>query len=162
MYLFLLRKGLPFTLTFVVGTALGGLSWLFGGAGKKAGTVVVTRTYDFKRGCDSSRRRHKLVAETKPLVILDVPAARWPRGVMMPGVKSSSVRVNVTFGADGKVAEVVPVEGWLQNARVQTGVATPVWYAVESAARQIRFTPEMFNSVPVSVTDTVDIYFLND
>ena len=70
----LLKKALPFALTFVVGTALGGLSWLFGGSEKKPETTLVTRTYDYGSRC--RMRSHQLVAESKPLVILFKPAAR--------------------------------------------------------------------------------------
>ena len=94
----LLRKALPFALTFVVGSALGGLTWLTGGAGKKAEAARVARTYDFPSRCGSARR-YKLVAESKPLVILFKPDARYPSAA---GTKS--VRVRATFGADGKPA----------------------------------------------------------
>jgi hypothetical protein len=158
----LLRKALPFALTFVVGTALGGLTWLSGGAGKKAETALYTRTYDFHGGC--SKRRHRLVAETKPLEIHFKPDARWPRGIMMarPGGRPDSARVRVTFGADGRVAEVSPADAWLAGEPARRSVLAGVWYAVEGTARQIRFTPETVDSVPVTVTKDVEIRFLTD
>ncbi|HEY0172146.1 MAG TPA: hypothetical protein VGB98_14070 [Pyrinomonadaceae bacterium] len=154
MYLFLLKKALPFTLTFAVGTALGGLTWLFGGSGKKAETVVVTRTYEFGSRCRV--RRHKLVAESKPLLILFKPDARYP---LAP---EGRVRVNVTFGADGEVKAVKPLASRLRGRDEDLVRVKAMWDAVEGAARQIRFTPETVDGVPVSVERDVEIRFLAD
>lgn len=153
MYLFLLKKALPFTLTLVVGTALGGLTWLFGGPGKKAETAVVTRTYDFKDRC-GARRRHKLVAESKPLLILFKPDARYP---LAP---EGRVLVNVTFGADGEVKAVKPRASWSRGRDQDLVRVKAMWDAVENAARQILFTPETVDGVPVSVERDVEIRFL--
>ena len=162
MYLFLLKKALPFTLTFVVGTALGGLTWLFGGSEKKAGTVVVTRTYDYGSRC---RMRYKLVAESKPLVILFKPDARWPysRDGKLDSRSAgmvSPVQVSVTFGADGKVSKVEPVGGWVRGEC--RGTMPGIWDAIEKTARQIQFEPETVNSVPVTVTRDVEIRFISE
>ncbi|MET0625544.1 MAG: hypothetical protein ABW250_21595 [Pyrinomonadaceae bacterium] len=154
MYLFLLKKALPFTLTFVVGTALGGLTWLFGGSAKKTETVVVTRTYDYGGRC--RMRGRKLVAETRPLLILFKPDARYP---LAP---EGRVRVNVTFGADGEVKSVRPLASWLHGPDEDLVRVKAMWDAVESAARQIRFTPETVDGVPVSVERDVEIRFLAD
>jgi hypothetical protein len=145
MYLFLLRKALPFTLTFIFGAALSGLVGFFGSSEKQAGSVLGTRTYEFGSRC---RMRRKLVAETKPLVILFKPAARYPSGAGM-----KSVRVNVTFGSDGKVSRVEPLQPSLPAAMSE---------AVERAARGIEFTPETLNSVPVSVEKEIEIYLFGD
>ena len=141
MYLFLLKKALPFTLTFVFGALLSGLTGLFGSAEKKAESVLSTRTYEYGRSC---RTRRQLVAESKPLTILFKPDARYPSGA---GTKS--VRVNVTFGSDGKVSRVEHLQPSLPSAMLE---------AVERAARGIEFTPEKINSVPVSVEKEVEIY----
>jgi hypothetical protein len=140
----LLKKALPFALTFVVGTALGGLTWLFGGSEKKTETIVVTRTYEFGSRC---RMRHKLVAESKPLEILSVPDVRYPSYAF------DSVHVTVTFGADGKVREVEPL---------MPLVSEPLFESVERAARQIQFKPELVNGVPVSVERNVTIRVRRD
>ena len=73
MYSFLLKKALPFTLTFVFGAALGGLVGLFGPS-ERAGSFVGTRTYEYGNRC--RMRRRNLVAETKPLVILYKPKTK--------------------------------------------------------------------------------------
>ncbi|MGB8508063.1 MAG: energy transducer TonB [Pyrinomonadaceae bacterium] len=144
-----LQRGLPFVLTFVIGAAAGGFFKLF--QGRTAAGISVLNSYrfhegDVHRGCARARR---LLAESKPLVILFKPDARYPRAV--EGDKSS-VRVSVTFGADGKVQKVEHLE-LLPDATLQ---------AVERAARQIQFTPQTINSVPVSVTKDVEIHFMPD
>jgi hypothetical protein len=164
MFSLLLNKALPFALTFVVGTALGGVTWLFGGSGKKAETApLVTSTYEFKSRCGSRvRRRHQLVAETRPLAILFKPDARWPRGVEpgMEGTRPAVVRV--TFGADGRVHDVRPLASWFDVRDEELVGVKATWEAVERAARRIRFTPETVDSVPVSVTRDVEIRFFAD
>ena len=152
----LLKKALPFTLTFVVGTMLGGLSWLFGGPEPKAEATLVTSTYEFKGRCGSMRRR-RLVAETKPLVILFKPDAWLPRGSEQAGGGEREASVRVTFGADGRVQDVRPLVS-TPDARGESLVEVKEgWEAAERAARSIRFTPELVDSVPVTVTKDVEI-----
>src|SRR5215213_6825530 len=108
MYLFLLKKALPFALTFIFGAALSGLVGLFGHSGKKIESVSYTRTYEFGSRC--RMRRHNLVAESKPLKILDKPFASLSR--VSPAIGDlNPVTVNVPFGAKGKVEKVEPVGG---------------------------------------------------
>lgn len=154
MYLFLLKKALPFTLTFVFGALLSGLAGLFGCSEKKTEYVLTTRTYEYGRSC--RMRSRKLVADSKPLTILFKPDARYPLAA------DSRVRVNVTFGADGEVKEVRPLVS-LTNERGESLVEVKaMWEAVEKAARQIRFTPEKVNGVPVTVEREVEMRFLAD
>lgn len=162
MFSLLLKKALPFTLTFVVGTALGGVTWLFGGSAKKAETApLVTTTYEFKSRCGSRvRRRHHLVAETRQLVINFKPDARRPLGVRNEGGRSATVRV--TFGADGRVQDVRPLVSRFHGRDDALVESKARWEAVERAARQIEFTPETVDGVPVSVTRDVEIRFLAD
>jgi hypothetical protein len=149
---FLLKKALPFTLTFVFGAALSGLVGLFGSSEKRSEWVVGTPTYEYGRSC--RMRRRNLVAETKPLAILFKPDARYP---LAPGGR---VRVNVTFGADGEVKAVKPLASWLHGRDEDLVRVKAMWDAVENAARQIRFTPETVNGLPVSVEREVEIRFL--
>ncbi len=159
MLALLLKKALPFALTFVVGTALGSLAGLFRSADKKWETTLVTSTYDFHSRCGA--RRYKLVAESKPLVILFKPDARWPRGGDM-GKGLHPAQVLVTFGADGKVQKVRPLASWFHVRDEELDEAKAAWEAVERAARQIKFTPETINSMPVSVEREVEIGFFTD
>jgi len=170
MYSHLLKKALPFTLTLVVGTALGGLFASRGGESPRwASWHGARREFGFgeRRGHDHCRmRRRYLVAETKPLVILFKPDAVLPRGASESAF--SFARVLVTFGADGKVQAVEPfddasINAWRDwPAAGKDAAASAAWEAVERAARQIRFEPETINSMPVSVTKEVEIRFLTD
>jgi len=144
----LLKKALPFALTFVVGTALGGLTWLFGGSEKKTETVVVTRTYDYGSRCRV--RRHTLVAETKPLVILFKPDGwwSWGHGAGQP----TPVRVLVTFGADGTVHSVEQLDHFELPKEITESAKHAAW--------RIQFEPEKINGMPVSVKKEVKINFM--
>lgn len=160
MFSLLLKKALPFTLTFVVGTALGGLTWLFGGSEKRAEATQVTSVYDFKRGC-GARHRRRLVAESKPLVVLFKPDARLPLGAE-PREGALPAVVRVTFGADGKIQDARPVGMSFHGGDASLVEVKALWESAERAARQIRFTPEAVDGVPVTVTRDVEIRFLND
>ncbi|HEX8558326.1 MAG TPA: hypothetical protein VF668_09500 [Pyrinomonadaceae bacterium] len=151
----LLKTALPFTLTFVVGAALGGLSWLFGGSEKNHETTLVTRTYEFKRGCGA--RRHRLVAETRPLAVLFKPDAWLPRGAEAGRAGERVATVSVTFGADGKVLDVKPLYAVSGGRDASLVEVKESWEAVERAARSIRFTPERVDGVPVEITKDVEI-----
>jgi len=168
----LLKRVLPFTLTFVVGATLG---WLFnfhgtGGRLFEATARLERREAPFAYGYGHSCRmyRRELVAETKPLLIFFKPDARWPRGLTQSEEGVSPVRVIVTFGADGKVQQVEPGDNCLITARQDWGFTskdvkeTSVWAAVERAARQIQFEPETINGIPVSVTKDIEIHFMAD
>src|SRR5436309_11558545 len=133
MYSCLLKKLLPFALTFIVGATIGGLFK----------SRVTTRTlternvlmldhggYGYGHSCRMYRR--DLVAETKPLVILFKPDARWPRGLEARKNDLNPTLVRVTFGADSKVHEIKPGGDWPVEITHLTDPA--VWDAVERAA----------------------------
>jgi hypothetical protein len=169
MYSHLLKKALPFTLTLVVGTALGGL--FASGGGESAGWASwrgARREFRFgeRRGRDHCRmRRRYLVAETKPLVILFKPDAVLSH-TFTGALGMSPARVLVTFGSDGNVQAVEPLDDYSVKAWrdwPSAGAdpsAAEAWQAVERAARQIRFEPETINGMPVSVTKEIEIRFL--
>ena len=149
MYSFLLKKALPFTLTFVFGAALGVVGGLFGSSEKKAESVLGTRTYDYGGRCRTRPRR--LVAESKPLTIVRKPHVTYPLD------SAGSVRVSVTFGSDGTVKEVSPLTSSLSEREQSLVRMKALWEAVESAARKIQFTPERVDGVPVTVTREVEM-----
>ena len=165
MYSILLKKALPFTLTFVFGAALGGFGALFGAAEKGAGALSFKREYG-RRACRA--RGQKLVAETKPLVVLFKPDALLPRPLGRADDGPGSARALVTFGADGKVQAVEPLDersvaAWREwPATGKEPAPSTAWAAVERAARQIKFLPETINGMPVSVTKEVEIRFVAD
>jgi hypothetical protein len=159
MYTCLLKRILPFTLTFILGATLGGFVKLFGrGEPGMKRSFVFSREYSSGHGCDY--RRRKLLAESKPLVILFKPDARWPRGLETGKEGVRPMWVSVTFGADGKVHEV---ETDMDSPLASSGIeGDAVRSAIERAARQIQFVPETINGIPVSVTKEVEIRFLSD
>lgn len=174
----LLKRALPFTLALVFGAALGGL---FHARRAQTWTWAPNATRGFGHegpfgdsvGCGNrsyGMRRHNLVAESKQLVILFKPEARLPRefsgtddGALFRFVPRSAL-ARVTFGADGKVQAVEPFyENSLGLNRLPLGPPwQKAWDNVERAARQIQFTPETINSVPVSVTKELEIFFFKD
>lgn len=171
MFSCLLKRVLPFTLTFMLGATLG---WLFNFQGVGAPLAGMTArlessrapfAYGYGHGC--RMRARSLVAETKPLVILFKPDARWPYGVEASRERVDPARVLVTFGADGKVQAVEPLDehsiaAWRDWPAGKGPAAASVWKSVERAARQIQFEPEMINGMPVSVTKEVEIHFLTN
>jgi hypothetical protein len=161
MYLFLLRKALPFTLTFVFGAALSGLVGLFGHSEKRAESWSFTRTYEFGSRC--RMRRHNLVAESKPLYILYKPAAVLT-GVGAWKGDAEPVKLLVTFGADSRVQGVESYQDWCARVyKSQPGVLrTSVWEAAVRAAHQIEFWPETVNGLPITVTQEVEIRLLSE
>src|SRR3712207_4404022 len=108
MYSLLLRKALPFALTFVIGSLVGGLFKAVG----IGGGAWNSRSHFYRHGgrhsCGERARQRYLVAESKPLQITFKPDAIVPAGFGALTWGSYSVTANVTFGADGRVREVVP------------------------------------------------------
>jgi hypothetical protein len=154
----LLKRALPFTLTFIVGATVGGLFNLFGSGETKAVRFMQFQPYLEGHSCRAYRRN--LVAETKPLLIRFKPDARWPHGLEAQKSDLEPVQVYVTFGADGKVSYVTPSGGCFSDSAVAR--LKPVCDAVEWAARRIQFEPEMVNGMPVTVTKEVEIHFMTD
>ncbi len=170
MYSLLLKKAIPFALTFAIGSFAGGVFKFFVPGGV---TTIRARSFhhgygESRSGCDHGRRRY-LVAESKPLVILFKPDARLPRefdGLTKDGLESAPV--SVTFGADGEIQNATLSADWLfartggmSDANTTVEIMA-VSRAVERAARQIQFAPETVNSVPVTVTREVEIRFMGD
>src|ERR1044071_1688359 len=161
MYSLLLKKALPFALTFIIGSLVGGLFNLFFGTGGY--TPAPTRPYFYSYGgrhsCRMRARGRYLVAETKPLNILNVPDASMP--VAPDSLRKGtgvSVMALVTFGADGKVQGVET--GSLMSAcgKNRVGeVSGELLEAVRNAASQIQFEPEMVDGMPVTVTREAEI-----
>jgi hypothetical protein len=173
MHSYLLKKLLPFALTFIVGTFIGGLfkshtgpaTWTWAERSPVGGGLAPG--YGYGRGC--RMRRHDLVAETKPLLILFKPDAIWPKDLnrdlpWWPNIPESYVfpgaKVRVTFGADGRVQRVEPSDE--PHPSLGAKGDKIVWECMARAARNIQFEPEMVNSVPVTVTRDVEIHFIGD
>jgi hypothetical protein len=159
MYSLLLKKAIPFALTFIIGSFIGGLFKFFVPGGQ---TTIRARSYyygrgDSRSGCDHGRGRY-LVAESKSLVITFKPDAVLPPGVK--GEEGGFVPVSVTFGADGTVQKVEVSTYYSSNDAIPP--QRPIRDAAVKAAQQIRFTPETINGLPVTVTREVEIRFMAD
>lgn len=159
MFSCLLKRVLPFTLTFIAGATLG---WVFNFQGAVRQFAVLEREHiplggGYGHSC--RMRARNLVAETRPLVILFKPDAMLPagRGSLRAGT-DERVTALVTFGADGKVQRVEPGSLLSSCGKASEGLPSgSLWEAVERAAKQIQFEPEMINSVPVTVVKEVEI-----
>jgi hypothetical protein len=151
----LLKKALPFALTFVIGATVGGLfksrrtdapKW----AWTENAAPMMSHGGRFGEGHGCRAYRRNLLAESKPLVILFKPDARAPRA--FEGYRNS-VWVRVTFGSDGKVQGVEQLQPSLPGSMLE---------AVERAAQQIQFEPATANSVAITVTKDIEIHFMAD
>jgi hypothetical protein len=141
----LLKRVLPFTLTFIIGAAVGGFFQLFGARGDGWRGRRYAHRYEGRRGCGKKFRRNYFAPESRPPVILFKPDAFYP------GFEShvaTPVPVRVTFGADGKVQRVEPP---LLPPAMQR--------AVERAALNIHFIPATLDGEATTVTEEVPIRF---
>jgi hypothetical protein len=161
MYSLLLRKALPFALTFIIGSLVGGLfKSVVGFDGPSAGHARAFH-YGYGEGhsCRMRFQRRNLVAESKPLNILSKPDATMSVGADSlrrgTGVRVLAV---VTFGADGKVQGVESATLLSTCGKYMGDEATgELLEAVKRAAAQIQFEPETVNSVPVTVVRETEI-----
>ncbi|HVF66394.1 MAG TPA: hypothetical protein VM914_01935 [Pyrinomonadaceae bacterium] len=170
MYSLLLRKALPFALTFILGSLVGGL---FKAVGIGGGPAFNSRSNFYRHGgrhsCGERARQRYLVAESKPLQITFKPDASWPDdfkpdaswpGEYKAGYKFPGAWVRVTFGSDGKVQWVEPSD--IHYPSLGAKGDKVVWERAERAARQIQFEPETVNGLPVTVMREVEIQFMGE
>lgn len=161
MYSLLLRKALPFALTFILGSLVGGLFKAvgFGGGASNARSYFYGYGDGHGHSCRMRYKRRYLVAESKPLAILNVPDAAMSVGANSlrrgTGVRVLAV---VTFGADRNVqgvesANLLSACGKYKGDEVDGDILE----AVKRAAKQIQFEPETADGVPVTVTREVEI-----
>ncbi|MDQ3803697.1 MAG: energy transducer TonB [Acidobacteriota bacterium] len=145
----LLKRVLPFTLTFIVGAAVGGFFQLFGARdagwrGRRYGY-----TDEGRRGCGKKFKRNYFAPKSRPPVILFKPDARLPRAARTAGEGPFTTRVRVTFGEDGVVRRAEAVGTWLPE----------VSEAAARAALNIHFIPATLDGEATTVTEEVPIRF---
>jgi hypothetical protein len=161
MYSLLLRKALPFALTFILGSIIGGLfKSVVDFSGPSAGRArAFYYGYGEGHSCRMRFQRRNLVAESKPLNILSKPDATMSMGAdSLRRGTGVGVMALVTFGADGKVKGVKSACFLSACGKYAEGeVYGDILEAVSNAASQIQFEPETVNSVPVTVTREVEI-----
>jgi Gram-negative bacterial TonB protein C-terminal len=150
---YLLKRALPFTLTFIIGAAVGGFFQLF--ATRDGGHWRSWRgygSYKGRRGCGkkyTGTYARPYAPESRRHIILFKPDARVPAQVERGWHGLKPARVVVTFGEDGKVRDVHSRGTWSRE----------VSEAAERAARHIQFIPATLNGAPTTVTEEVEIRF---
>lgn len=150
MYSLLLRKALPFALTFILGSLVGGLFKSIGFGGPSVGDARAFRySHGGRHSCRMRFQPRNLVAESKPLQILDKPSPWWAWG---DAGSPAPVRVLVKFGADGRVQNVEQLDHFELPREIAETAKKAAW--------RIQFEPETVNGVPVSVTKEVEINFM--
>ena len=143
----LLKRVLPFTLTFILGAAIAG----FAGLLTRGGAGLFKRdhySHGGKRGGCGSAYRHKLLAESKQLSINYRPTAVYTHEARKRAY-TGTVRMRVTFGADGAVKAVETLQGQPYG----------LTQSAERAAWKTGFTPAMENGLPISVTRVIEYDF---
>lgn len=177
MFSYFLKRVLPFTLTFIVGAALGGFAGLF-----KSRNVEEVRwssvTHDLGHGCKGKRERYwrkhstrafgsrartNIVAtqsyprdnamyergsDWQPVNILSSPDPDYTRRARRNGTHGV-VRFNVIFGADGKT-EIEEVVSTAPDGLTEEAM---------EAVRAIEFTPATLRGERVSTHGVVDCIF---
>ena len=146
-----LKRALPFTLTLMLGAALGNFFGLINlSGGRAAATRAESRRERAAYGCSYSR--HKSYVQSTAVVPVSEPNTKYTREAWERGV-TGVVRLRVTFHADGYISNVETVEG-LPYGLTEEAV---------KVAWQKKFIPATENGKPVSVTQEVDyIFSLND
>ena len=138
----LLKRVLPFTLTLVVGAALGSLTSFFGLRLQNRPAASKSYTLGSYRGgasgCRSYKRR-RFADANRPAVVLFQPLPRYTDEARRNKF-TGSIRLQVRLDADGTVSDVRPL-GVLPYGLTE---------AAEEAARGIRFTPATRDGAPVS------------
>ncbi len=140
-----LKRVLPFTLTFILGAAVAGFAGLLRSG--PAGTFKRAQYGHGGGGCGTAYR-YKLLAESKPLTINYRPTAVYTYAARKNGF-TGTVRMRVTFGADGAVKAVETLQGQPYG----------LTQSAERAAWRTGFTPALENGLPISVTRTVEYDF---
>ena len=146
----LLKRVLPFTLTFILGAAVAGIAGLLRPGGDRSYVALERHSYGWGEGrsCRTTVKRHKLLAESKPLAINHRPNAVYTAEARRRA-HTGTVRLRVTFGADGKVKAVETLQGQPYG----------LTQSAERAAWRTNFTPALENGLPISVTRVIEYDF---
>ena len=144
---YVLKKILPFSLTLIIGVLLGSAFGVFNSRATHRARHFRSHGYAFEHG-----RGYGGCKKSSPVVYTYEPNTRYTKEAWEKGV-TGTVRLRVTFGADGEIKDVVPV------LRLPHGLTEEA----EKVARRAKFIPARENGTPVTVTKEVDYVFsLND
>ena len=142
-----LKRVLPFSLTLIVGVLLGSAFGLFAPRSTRQARFVYTHGSRADHG-----HRYGSCRKSSPVVHTYEPNTRYTREAWEKRV-TGTVRLRVTFGADGEIKDVVTVLGLPYGLTEEA--AKVAWRA--------KFIPAAENGVPVTVTKEMDYVFsLND
>ncbi|MDQ3256507.1 MAG: energy transducer TonB [Acidobacteriota bacterium] len=162
MSLNVIKRVLPFTLTLIIGAALGNFAGVISGFVSSMPSVspAPAAPYKSRRGCRSADR-FRIVAPSDDLtraftaselkqraVLLSKPTPSYTEEARLNNA-SGTVKLNLVLGADGEVSKITVVNDLPYGLTEQ---------AIE-AARQIRFTPAQKDGRPVSQYTTVEYRF---
>ncbi len=149
----ILKRVLPFTLTFIVGAAGGGFVKLFSvGENEQVEAPMpvmssianpVAAISDYQNCCYYDLSDH----ESEPLQV-DCPLSVLNQREITEGINDIML-LRATFGADGRVHRVEPITPLPQALKDEAS----------NAAKKILFFPKTLNGKPISVTKEVIVNF---
>ena len=144
---YVLKKILPFTLTLIIGVLLGSAFGVFTSRTTHRARHFRGHGFAFEHG-----HRHGGCRKSSPVVYTYEPNTRYTKEAWEKKV-TGTVRLRVTFGADGEIKGVVPVLGLPHGLTEEA----------EKVAWRAKFIPATENGEPVTVTKEMDYVFsLND
>lgn len=162
MSLNVIKRVLPFTLTLIIGAALGNFAGVISSFVSSLPSIspAPAAPYKSRRGCRSAGRfrsdapsddLNRVFNESElkqRAVLLSRPSPGFSEEARLNNV-SGTVKLNLVLGADGEVSNITVING-LPNGLTERAI---------EVARQIRFTPAQKDGRPVSQYATVEYLF---
>jgi len=151
MFVSLLKRGLPFTLTLLVGSGLGSI---FSSTTPRTNTrsnVTTTVTTTARNSSCRERHRARAVAESTPLIVTFEPNTRLTEAARR-NQTVGVVELLVRFDADGKATVVDRL----------TTLPDGLTEEAERAAERTTFRPATINGKPYTVTEVRQFIFSLD
>lgn len=149
MFVSLLKRALPFTLTLLFGSGLGSI---FSGTSPRSeqSRVTTTTTMSSTYSC-RSKHRARAASESTPLIVTFEPNTRLTEAARR-NKTVGVVELLVKFDADGKATVVDHL----------TTLPDGLTEEAESAAERTVFKPATINGIPYTVTEVRQFIFSLD
>lgn len=145
-----LKRVLPFTLTLLVGSGIGGFFNLFSSspqpAASDANAYRLESVYETRGGCRN--RKRSFTTSTRGAEIVYRPEPYYTEAARRNQTEGS-VTLRVTLGADGTVTDVETI----------TGLPDGLTEQARRAAKQIRFNPATRDGSPIDEVRTITYSF---